>query len=140
MEEYEVDEIESVNECDVLIEEAEEEKSVLDTRIVNLIQRQKTVSGTSIDVKAEFDSNKTQLDAVNLALSTMPAGKARDINEKTQKRLEYRQFLLGNRKKSYSVVAKLEIKHELNLCNLQLGEKVAFLTALKSRRTVLAGA
>jgi hypothetical protein len=55
MEEYEVDEIESVNECDVLIEEAEEEKSVLDTRLVNLIQRQKTVSGTSTDVKAEFD-------------------------------------------------------------------------------------
>jgi hypothetical protein len=55
MEEYEVDEIESVNECDLLIEEAEEEKSILDTRIVNLIQRQKTVSGTSIDVKAEFD-------------------------------------------------------------------------------------
>jgi hypothetical protein len=48
--------------------------------------------------------------------------------------------LLGNRKKSYSIVAKLETKHELKLCNLQLSEKVAFLTALKGRRTVLVGA
>jgi hypothetical protein len=53
--------------------------------------------------------------------------------------VDYRQFLLGNLKKSYSVVAKLEIKYELNICNLQLGEKVEFLTALKSRRAVLVG-
>ena len=57
-----------------------------------------------------------------------------------EKSVDYRQFLLGNLKKSYSVVAKLEIKYELNLYNLQLGEKVAFLTALKSRRAVLVGA
>ena len=135
---YDVDWIETVDECDALITEAEEEKSLLDTRIVNLQQRQKTLTGTSAEVAAEFTSNKTQLDAVNAVMAAIPEGKAKIENEKIQKRLDYKQFLLGNRKKSYGVVAKLEVQHDLKCSSLVRDEKVEYINALQGRRNILA--
>ena len=70
-------------------------------------------------------------------LTVLPPGSTRDSEEKRKVRLEYRKFLLENRKESYGAVALLEKELDLERVIKQLDEVDAFILEVTTHRDTL---
>ena len=137
---YNVEWVETVGECDLLIGSTDDEISGLQSDIVELQQKQKTIGKVSSNVKSEYESNQEELASLNAKIPTQTEGKSRRENIKEQKRLEYRQALLEDRKDSYNNVARMENQRQTGSMQVQINELNVFLSAIVNRKGVLAAA
>ena len=135
---YNVEWIETVEECDLLISHADDEVSEVGVEIVNLQQRQKSLGTVTGQVNDEYQSNQQQLASLYTTIPTQVEGKTKRENVKEQKRLEYRQALLGDRKESYSNVARVENQRQIKRCQADLAELNIYRSELQARKNVLA--
>ena len=78
-----------------------------------------------------------EIAAVDTVLAILPEGSTRDTEEKRKVRLEYRKFLLENRKESYGAVALLEKELDLERVNKQLTEVDVFIAEVTAHRDTL---
>ena len=137
---YNVEWAETAEECDLLIGSTDDEISGLQSDIVELQQKQKTIGKVSSNVKSEYESNQDKLASLNAKIPTQTEGKSRRENIKEQKRLEYRQALLEDRKESYNNVARLENQGQIGRIQAQIDELNVFRSAIVTRKSVLAAA
>jgi len=135
---YNVEWVETLEECELLISHAEDEISEKGVEIVNLQQRQKTLGTVTVQVNDEFQANVQQLVSLNTTIPTQVEGKAKRENVKEQKRLEYRQAQLGDRRESYSNVARMENQRETKRSQADLAELNIYRTELLARKVELA--
>ena len=70
-------------------------------------------------------------------IATLPAGDSKEEAGKKKVKLEYKKFLLENRKESYGVVALLEKELDLTKVTLALAEIDAFTAAITTRKAAL---
>ena len=70
-------------------------------------------------------------------IATLPESPAKQEALNRQKKLEYRQFLLTDRKEDYGSVALLEKEMELGQLEKQLEEVDAFIAAVTARKAAL---
>ena len=134
---YSTSKITTVADCDLLLAWAAKEKADLNFKKLSEERLTNNYSTASIEIDAELQSVLTEIAATETIIAALPAGNSKEDAVKKKVRLEYKKFLLENRKESYGVVALLEKELDLTKVTLELTEIDAFTDAITTRKGVL---
>lgn len=134
---YSVNKITTVADCDLLLAWAVKEKADLEFKKLSEERLTTNYSTTSIEIDAELQSVITEIASTTTIIATLPDGQSKDEAIKKKVRLEYKKFLLENRKESYGVVALLEKELDLTNVTQSIVEVDAFTAAINARKAAL---
>jgi len=134
---YSVNKITTVADCDLLLAWAAKEKADLEFKKLSEERLTNNYSETSIEIDAELQSVITEIASTTTIIATLPEGQSKEEAIKKKVRLEYKKFLLENRKESYGVVALLEKELDLTSVTQTLAEIDTFTTVINVRKAEL---
>jgi hypothetical protein len=134
---YSVSNLTTVADCDVLLGIAQKEKSDLNFKKLSEERLVTNYSNTAVEIDAILQGVNAEIAAVDTVLAILPEGPTKEAEEKRKVRLEYRKFLLENRKESYGAVAQLEKELDLERVNKQLAEVDVFIAEVTTHRDTL---
>lgn len=134
---YSFTKITSVAECDVLLSWAEREKSDLTFRKLSVERLTTNYSSTSVEIDAILQGVIAEIAAVETVINILPEGPTKESEEKRKVRLEYKRFILENRKESYGAIVLLEKELDLERINNEAEEVDLFITGITDRKTTL---
>lgn len=134
---YSLQKLTQASDCDVLLSWAQKEKEDLELKKLNEIKLTKNYSDTSVSIETELNSVNVQINTINTILSTLPDGTIKNDNLKKKTRLEYKKFLLEDRKVNYGVVALLEKELDVQRIVKELEEIDAFIAAVTQKKATL---
>lgn len=134
---YSIAKITTVADCDLLLSWAAKEKADLNYKKLSEERLTNNYSETSIEIDAELQSVIAEIAATETVIATLPDGNSKEDAIKKKTKLEYKKFLLNNRKESYGVVALLEKELDLSRVTLELGEIDAFVAEITTRKAAL---
>lgn len=137
---YSLNKITTVADCDVLLAWAEKEKSDLTFKQLSVERTTTNYSNISVEIDAILQGVIAEISAVETVIAVLPEGPTKDDEEKRKVRLEYRRFLLENRKESYGSVALLEKELDLERIIKELDEVDVFISNITDRKTTLQAA
>ena len=134
---YSIQKLTQVSDCDVLLSWAQREKEDLELKKLNEIKLTKNYSDTSISIETELNSVTVQINTIDSILASLPEGIIKNDNLKKKTRLEYKKFLLEDRKVNYGVVALLEKEADVQRIVKELEELEAFIAAVTQKKATL---
>ena len=134
---YSVNKITTVADFDLLLAWAAKEKADLNFKKFSEEKLTTNYSTASIEIEAELQSVLTEITATETIIAALPAGNSREDAVKKKVRLEYKKFLLENRKESYAIVALLEKEVDLTTLTASLAEIDVFISAINTRKATL---
>ena len=134
---YSVSNLTTVADCDVLLGIAQKEKSDLNFKKLSEERLVTNYSNTAVEIDAILQGVNAEIDAVDTVIAILPEGPTKEAEETRKVRLEYRKFLLENRKESYGAVAQLEKELDLERVNKQLAEVDVFIAEVTTHRDTL---
>ena len=134
---YSISKITTVADCDLLLAWATKEKADLNFKKLSEERLTNNYSAASIEIDAELQAVIAEIASTETVIATLPAGNSKDEAVKKKVKLEYKKFLLENRKESYGVVALLEKELDLSKVTLELNEIDSFTAAIATRKTEL---
>ena len=134
---YSVTNLTTIADCDVLLNMANKEKADLAFKKLSEERLVTNYSTTSVEIDAVLQGVIAEIAAVDSILAVLPNGPTKDSEEKRKVRLEYKKFLLENRKESYGAVALLEKELDLERVNKQLDEVNLFIDAVTTHKATL---
>ena len=134
---YTVSNLSTIADCDVLLTMANKEKADLAFKKLSEERLVTNYSTTSVEIDAVLQGVIAEIAAVDSILAVLPNGPTKDSEEKRKVRLEYKKFLLENRKESYGAVALLEKELDLERVNKQLDEVNLFIDAVTAHKATL---
>ncbi len=134
---YSLNKITTVADCNVLLTWAEKEKSDLTFKQLSVERVTVNYSSTSIEVDAVLQGVVAEITAIETIITTLPEGQTKEDLVKKKTRLEYKKFLLENRKESYGSVALLEKELDLERINKELDEVDTFITSITDHKATL---
>lgn len=135
---YSLHKITTVADCNVLLTWAEKEKSDLTFKQLSVERVTVNYSSTSVEVDAVLQGVVAEITAIDTIITTLPEGQTKEDLVKKKTRLEYKKFLLENRKESYGSVALLEKELDLERINKELDEVEAFIATITDHKATLA--
>lgn len=134
---YSVTNLTTIADCDVLLTVANKEKADLTFKKLSEERLVTNYSTTAVEIDAILQGVIAEIAAVDSILAVLPNGPTKDSEEKRKVRLEYKKFLLENRKESYGAVALLEKELDLERVNKQLDEVNLFIDAVTAHKATL---
>ena len=134
---YSLNKITTVADCNVLLTWAEKEKSDLTFKQLSVERVTVNYSSTSVEVDAVLQGVVAEITAIETIITTLPEGQTKEDLVKKKTRLEYKKFLLENRKESYGSVALLEKELDLERINKELDEVDTFITSITDHKATL---
>ena len=134
---YSTSKITTVADCDLLLAWAAKEKADLNFKKLSEERLTNNYSTASIEIDAELQAVLTEITATETIIAALPAGNSKEEAVKKKIRLEYKKFLLENRKESYGIVALLEKELDLTKVTLELTEIDTFTDAITTRKAAL---
>ncbi|WP_300567841.1 hypothetical protein [Flavobacterium sp.] len=134
---YSFTKITTVADCDVLLTWAEREKSDLTFKKMSVERLTTNYSSTSIEIDVILQGVVAEIAAVEIVINTLPDGPTKESEEKRKTRLEYKRFLLENRKESYGAVALLEKELDLERINNDVDEVDDFIAGITAHKNTL---
>ena len=134
---YTVSNLTTIADCDVLLTMANKEKADLVFKKLSEERLVTNYSTASVEIDAVLQGVIAEIAAVDSILAVLPNGPTKDSEEKRKVRLEYKKFLLENRKESYGAVALLEKELDLERVNKQLDEVNLFIDAVTAHKATL---
>ena len=134
---YTVSNLTTIADCDVLLTMANKEKADLAFKKLSEERLVTNYSTTSVEIDAVLQGVTAEIAAVDSILAVLPNGPTKDSEENRKVRLEYKKFLLENRKESYGAVALLEKELDLERVNKQLDEVNLFIDAVTAHKATL---
>ena len=134
---YSVTNITTIADCYVLLTMTNKEKADLTFKKLSEERLVTNYSTTSVEIDSILQGVIAEIAAVDSILAVLPSGPTKDSEEKRKVRLEYKKFLLENRKESYGAVALLEKELDLERVNKQLDEVNLFIDAVTTHKATL---
>lgn len=134
---YSLNKINTVADCNVLLTWAEKEKSDLTFKQLSVERVAVNYSSTSIEIDAVLQGVVAEVSAIDTIIGTLAEGPTKEDLVKKKTRLEYKRFLLENRKESYGSVALLEKELDLERINKELDEVDTFITTVTAHKATL---
>lgn len=110
---YTISGLTTVADGDVLLTSAGKEKADLEFKKLSEERLTNKYATTSVEVDAILQGVLVELSAVNTIIGVLPDGPTKEEELKKKVKLEYKKFLLENRKESYGAVALLEKELDL---------------------------
>ncbi|RTY90617.1 hypothetical protein [Flavobacterium sp. GT3R68] len=134
---YSLNKITTVADCDVLLAWAEKEKSDLTFKQLSVERVTTNYSSISVEIDAILQGVVAEIAAVEMVIGVLPDGPTKEDEIKRKTRLEYKRFLLENRKESYGSVALLEKELDLERINKELDETDVFISGVTVHKSTL---
>lgn len=134
---YSLNKITTVADCDVLLAWAEKEKSDLTFKQLSVERITVNYSSTSVEIDAVLQGVIAEIAATETVIAALPEGPTKEDLQKKKTRLEYKKFLLENRKDSYGSVALLEKELDLERINKELDEVDVFIAGVTAHKNTL---
>jgi len=134
---YSLNKINTVADCNVLLTWAEKEKSDLTFKQLSVERVAVNYSSTSIEIDAVLQGVVAEISAIDTIIGTLAEGPTKEDLVKKKTRLEYKRFLLENRKENYGSVALLEKELDLERINKELDEVDVFITTVTAHKATL---
>ncbi|GAA4771053.1 MULTISPECIES: hypothetical protein [Flavobacterium] len=134
---YSFNKITLASDCDVLLAWAEKEKADLAFKKFSEERITANYSSTSVEIEAVLQGVLAEISAVQTVIDVLPEGPTKENEVKRKVRLEYKKFLLENRKDSYGSVALLEKELDLERINKELTEVDLFITGITAHKATL---
>ena len=123
--------------CTALINIANNEKGSLAYRRTGLQRQNQTATLTSLEIETSLAAVIAEISVLDGILPTLPPGPTYDENLVKKTKLEYRKFLLEQRKGNYGPIAIVEKQYDINCVELAIAETDAFIAAVEARRDEL---
>ena len=123
--------------CDLLLTSAGKEKADLEFKKLSEERLTNKYATTSVEVDAILQGVLVELSAVNTIIDVLPEGPTKEEEKKKKIKLEYKKFLLENRKESYGAVALLEKELDLARVVKELEEVNAFIAIITDHKATL---
>jgi hypothetical protein len=134
---YSISNITQAADCDVLLTAAGKEKAELEFKKLSEERLTNKYATTSVEVNAILQGVLVELAAVNTIIDVLPDGPTKEEEIKKKVKLEYKKFLLENRKESYGAVALLEKQLDLARVVQQLEEVTTFISLVTNHKATL---
>lgn len=134
---YSISGLTTVVDCDVLLTWAGKEKADLEFKKLSEERLTTRYATTSVEVEAILQGVLVELSAVDTIIGVLPDGPTKEEEIKKKVKLEYKKFLLENRKESYGAVALLEKEMDLARVEKELDEVNAFITMVTAHKATL---
>jgi hypothetical protein len=135
---YSISSLMQVADCDSLVAWAAREKADLNYKKITIERVAQKYAETSVGLDAEIQGVIAEIAATEIIIAALPEGPSRDTAVDKKVTLEYRKFVLENRKENYGTVALLQKESELGRIDQELAEVDAFMAAVEARRLSLA--
>lgn len=137
---YNLDQITTVEDCDILIATATKEKENLERRLRNLGESIETFGERTASIGEEMASALSLLDTYNVVYPTLPDGKDKATIKLQIERTETRVALLEKSSLSYNSSVLLGRQFDYNALDKQIPEAENYVTALETRKAELEAA
>ncbi|CAM3925581.1 MULTISPECIES: hypothetical protein [Flavobacterium] len=134
---YSISSITQVADCDVLLTWAGKEKAELEFKKLSEERLTSKYEDTSVEVEAILQGVIAEISAIDTVISVLPDGPTKEDQIKNKRKLEYKKFVLENRKESYGAVALLEKELDLERVTKELEEVNAFITVITNHKATL---
>ena len=134
---YSINNLTQVSDCDVLLTWAGKEKAELTYRKISEERLTTKYSSTSLEVEAELQGVLVEITAIDTVIAVLPEGPSKEEALKKKVKLDYKKFLLEDRKESYGAVALLEKQLDLERVNKEIEEVDAFILAIENHKATL---
>jgi hypothetical protein len=134
---YSVNGITQVADCDVLLTWAQKEKAELSFKKLSEDRLTNKFETSAVEIQAILQGVLAELSAIDTVISVLPDGPTKVNELKRKVKLEYKKFLLENRKESYGAVALLEKELDFERVNRELEEVEVFITAITTHKASL---
>ncbi len=134
---YSISGVTTTEDCDVLLASADKEKAELEFKKLSEERLVNKYATTSVEVDAILQGVLVELSAVETIIGVLPDGPTKEEELKKKVKLEYKKFLLENRKESYGAVALLEKEMDLNRVARELEEVNEFISIVSAHKATL---
>jgi hypothetical protein len=134
---YSVNGITQVVDCDVLLTWSQKEKADLNFKKLSEDRLTTKFASSAVEVQAILQGVNAELAAVITIIASLPDGPTKVDETKRKVKLEYKKFLLENRKESYGAVALLQKELDLQRINKEIDEVDVFIAAITARKAAL---
>ena len=125
------------DDCNTMLDIANEEKATLEFRKVSLERHKATSSGSSIDLEAELAGIIAQMAASQTIINTIPDGDTKTKEITKLKGLDYRKDVLTQRKARHGILAVLETEYDIARVEKDIVETDVFIAAITERLNAL---
>lgn len=134
---YSIEKLTQISDCDAVLTWAQTEKENLELKKLNESKLTRNYANTSLSIETELQSVITQMNTINAILPTLPEGSIKEENLKKLRKLDYRKFLLEDRRINYGVVALLEKELDVERITKEIVEIDAFMTSVTQKKATL---
>ena len=134
---YSVNKITTVADADLLLTWAASEKADLDFKKLSETRLTTNYGNSSLSIDSELQAVLAEIATSETIIATLPAGARKEVEIVKKTKLEYKKFLLENRKESYGIVALLEKEVDLARVTDELTQVETFITAVTARKAAL---
>lgn len=135
---YSIANLTLVADCNALLAWAAREKADLNFKKITIERVAQKYAETSVGLDAEIQGVIAEIAANDTIISVLPEGPTKEEALDKKVRLEYKKFVLENRKENYGTVALLQKESELGRIDQQIVEVDAFVAAVEARVLALA--
>lgn len=134
---YSLQKITTVEDCDLLLENANNEKGELEFRILSLQRQKESYSTNSFEVSTELQLVQNQLAGVNSVLGVLPDGNEKDEALIKKAKYELQLLVLNRRQKAYGNIALLDKELDYVRAESQMGAIDDFIGQVNARKAAL---
>ena len=134
---YSVQNLTEVADCNVLLHWAAREKADLNFKRLSDERMTVRFAETSQELDAILQGVIAEISATETIISVLPEGPSKEDAIIRKTRLEYKKFLLENRRESYGTVALLEKEMDLARVLQELTEVDSFIEAVTIKMSEL---
>lgn len=134
---YSIEKLTQLSDCEAVLTWAQNEKENLELKKLNESKLTKNYTTTSLSIETELQSVITQINTINAILPTLPEGSIKEDNLKKLRKLDYRKFLLEDRRINYGVVALLEKELDVERLTKEILEIDSFIVSVTDKKATL---
>lgn len=134
---YSISSLTQVADCNALVAWAVKEKADLTYKRITNERLSQKYAETSVGLDAEIQGVIAEIAATETIIAALPEGPSKEVQLDKKTTLEYRKFVLENRKENYGTVALLQKESELGRIEQEITEVDAFVAAVEEKKTTL---
>lgn len=135
---YSISNLTLIADCDALLAIASKEKADLVYKKISDERVTVRYAETAQELDILLQGVLVELSATETIIAVLPEGPTKEEAKYKKIRLDYKKFVLENRKKNYGSVALLEKEMELARINSEIEEVDTFISVVEAHKATLA--
>ena len=129
--------LKSKEDCDAMISIATKNKEALEYKKLTLQHKKNISTGNAVEIEAELQSVNAEIAALETVIASLPDGDTKKDQVSKKTKLEFKKFILSERKESYGVLSLLDTEVDIGCIDKDVEEIDAFIAGLGDRKAEL---